>query len=261
LLLEAAFGLDENFGLMDNGPVHPTSKDTIVELRIGGAKGAQTIFPGSTHETGEPIDWDENGDPASVDGDELRQCVRALAAYSLIVRHWPAAGARHDAARMIGGFLSRAGKPSAEIKYIAEAIAKAASDEEWRDRRTAAEDAAVANHKGKKAYGLNAMREMFGTEVANKMAEWLDYQGGNEQEAAETVTDQERDKATPLLQSSAAFTENFVPPDYLIDSILQRRFIYWRGATGDLVLRCGPGAALLVLAPRRASVSVVIGPT
>src|SRR3712207_8239719 len=38
---------------------------TILEVRIGGGgKGAQTVFPGSVHESGEPIEWDRDGDPA-----------------------------------------------------------------------------------------------------------------------------------------------------------------------------------------------------
>jgi RecA-family ATPase len=154
---------------------HPTSKAMIVELRVGGAKGAQTVFPGSTHEQGEAITWEESGEPASVDGDDLRHRVRALAAYSLVAKHWPPDGARHHAALVLGGFLARAGKPVTEIKYLVEAIAKAANDKEPRNRRDAAKDAAEAYRAGKTAYGLPTMREMFSTEVANKVAEWLDY--------------------------------------------------------------------------------------
>src|SRR5262245_51826393 len=153
----------------------------LLELRIGGDKGAQTVFPGSTHESGEAITWDENEEPAPANADELRRRVRALAACTLIARHWSAPGARHDAARVLGGFLSRAGKTAIEIRYLAEAIAKAAGDPEWHDRRAAAGDAATAHHAGKRAYGLNAMGNMFGAEVAKKTAEWLDYQGGGEQ--------------------------------------------------------------------------------
>ena len=39
----------------------------IIELRLGGGKkGAQTVFPGSVHESGEPIEWVKAGDPAKV---------------------------------------------------------------------------------------------------------------------------------------------------------------------------------------------------
>jgi hypothetical protein len=44
----------------------------ILELRIGGGgKGAQTVFPGSVHETGELIAWDEKENIARAEGDSL----------------------------------------------------------------------------------------------------------------------------------------------------------------------------------------------
>ena len=62
----------------------------LLELRVGGrGKAAQTVAPGSTHkETGELIAWEENGDPAKVDGGMLRRAVRALAAGCLLVKAW-----------------------------------------------------------------------------------------------------------------------------------------------------------------------------
>src|SRR6516225_7604553 len=119
----------------------PTTGGHVLELRIGGDSGAQTVFPGSTHKTGETITWEESGEPASVDNDDLYCLVHDLAAYSLIARYWPAAGlkARHDAALIIGGFFARAGKDPQEIKVAAEAIARAVNDPEWHNRREAAE--------------------------------------------------------------------------------------------------------------------------
>jgi hypothetical protein len=203
----------------------PKTNGRILELRIGGASGAQTVFPGSTHETGEPITWEESGEPASVNGADLVHRMHDLAVYSLITRYWPAPGlkARHDAARIVGGFLARAGKSPQQIKVVAEAIARAANDNEWRNRREAAEDAAEAFQAGKHAYGLTSMRKQFGREVADQIAEWLGYDpSGEQQEKAE-------DKAKPgerLLLSSAEFIQNFEAPDPLIEGIIMRKFIY-----------------------------------
>jgi hypothetical protein len=219
----------------------------MLELRIGGDKGAQTIFPGSTHEQGEPIAWEEDGEPASVEGEDLQQRVRALAAYALLARYWPGQGARHEAALVLGGFLSRAGKTAAAVKVAAEAIARAAGDEEWRDRRKAAEDAANAHRNGEKAYGLNKLREMLGTDIADKIADWLDYRGGDEQPFEEHTNNQEQEPEPghepeqTLIQSSAQFTASYVPPDYLIDGFLQRRYCY------ALTARTGTGKTALAL--------------
>jgi hypothetical protein len=67
-------------------------KGTLVELRIGagnnGQGAQQTIFPGSTHESGEPIEWEpgKNGDPTFVEGDELHAAVKRIAAAALLAR-------------------------------------------------------------------------------------------------------------------------------------------------------------------------------
>src|SRR6266566_444217 len=43
-------------------------KARLVELRIGGGdRGAQTVFPGSIHESDEAVSWEEQGEPATVD--------------------------------------------------------------------------------------------------------------------------------------------------------------------------------------------------
>jgi putative DNA primase/helicase len=53
------------------------SSGMIVEVR---STGAQTVFPPSTHESGEPIEWiDETQQPAEVDPDELLEAAKRLA--------------------------------------------------------------------------------------------------------------------------------------------------------------------------------------
>lgn len=53
------------------------SAGMIVELR---STGAQTVFPPSTHESGELIEWvDERAEPASIDSDQLLESVMRLA--------------------------------------------------------------------------------------------------------------------------------------------------------------------------------------
>jgi Bifunctional DNA primase/polymerase, N-terminal len=81
----------------------------ILEIRIGGGeRGAQTVFPPSTHVSGEPIVW-ENApiDISTVGGADLRARAHQLAAAAQLARAYPNVGARHDAAWALGGFLSR----------------------------------------------------------------------------------------------------------------------------------------------------------
>jgi hypothetical protein len=49
-------------------------KAMLLELRIGGGgRAAQSVFPGSTHPSGESIEWEDGaGDPVEVDGKRAR---------------------------------------------------------------------------------------------------------------------------------------------------------------------------------------------
>jgi hypothetical protein len=225
----------------------PTTGGRLLELRIGGDSGAQTVFPGSVHEEGETIAWEESGEPASVNGDELNRHVHHLAAYALIARHWPAPGskARHNAALILGGFLARTGMETQNIKIATEAIAKAANDNEWRNRREAAEDAAKAFHSGKHAFGLTGMRTQFGDAVADQIAEWLGYDGsGEHREETPTPepTPEPTTEPTPGLEVRDAGDDTKKPPPrrWLLGNQFCRKFLSGLvapGSTGKSALR------------------------
>jgi hypothetical protein len=162
----------------------------LVELRIGGGgKGAQTIFPGSVHESGEPITWesDRTGRPATADGRDLARRVKTLAAACLIARAWPAKGGRHNAALVVGGVLARIGNTEGVACYLVEAIARAAGDDECKDRGIAARDAVKAYQNGGKAAGLPKLKELVGEPAARRIADWLDYRHLEAPEVAPAV--------------------------------------------------------------------------
>jgi hypothetical protein len=152
------------------------NKTMLLELRVGGGeKGAQTIFPGSEHPSGEAIKWAEAGEPATVEGKRLLRRVSLIAAACLITRAWPDAGGRHDAALTVGGFFRRAGLKQVHVGLVAEAIARAAGDPEWRDRVQAAKDHAEHHEKTGKGRGLPSLAELVGEKAAERIARWLDY--------------------------------------------------------------------------------------
>lgn len=155
-----------------------TAGAMLVEIRIGGGgKGAQTIMPGSVHESDEPISWDEDSKPALVCGADLRRRVERLAASALLARYWPG-GARHRAALVLGGILARIGWDAPSIKLFVEATARAAGDPEVADRKKAAEDAAANGQNGGTACGFPALKEVFGDGVATAVCGWLGYDLG-----------------------------------------------------------------------------------
>jgi hypothetical protein len=65
----------------------PLSGKMLVELRGDG--GHQTVFPPSIHESGEPIRWEMDGDPAIVNYAALSKAIKTLAAACLIQRYLP----------------------------------------------------------------------------------------------------------------------------------------------------------------------------
>jgi len=162
----------------------------MLELRISGihqngankgkCKGAQSVFPGSLHASGEEIEWADNGDPTKLKGKKLLIPVYRLAAVVLLARHWPIQGARHEAALRVGGFLARAGFSANGAATMVEAIAKAANDSEWEDRKQAARDA-VNTRASANVYGIPKLIEAFGSDVVDKVCKWLDYKAPPQQ--------------------------------------------------------------------------------
>jgi hypothetical protein len=91
--------------------VDPTDKKVMLLEYRGDA--SQTIFPPSIHPSGEHVEWVGGvmGEPAKVSVDELMRRVRALAAATLLARHWPAKDShmRHEVSLPLAGGLVRAG--------------------------------------------------------------------------------------------------------------------------------------------------------
>jgi hypothetical protein len=154
----------------------------IIELRMGGGtKAAQTVFPGSTHESGEPVEWYHDGEVAVSSYAELKAAVTKIAAATLLVRYYPAKGSRHDAALALGGFLARAGWSVERIGDFVEIIRLVkgmgnAPGEDPTNLKRAAIDAAETYARGdKNTYGLPGLIKFFGKKTAEAVAEFLDY--------------------------------------------------------------------------------------
>ena len=222
----------------------------LLELRIGGGgKGAQSVFPGSLHPSGEEIEWDEHGggDPNKFDGEELLKSVRRTAAVVLLARHWPIEGARHKAALVIGGFLARASFSADEVSWIVTGAAKAALDPEWADRAKAARDQANNFEKAGSGYGTPALIEAFGSDVVRKIVEWLEIRSRPARDPPPTQPTQPTQAARTTLTEVHAVFQKWLGDDYDVDAI---DFTCAAGAcarlTGDPLwplIISGPGAA------------------
>jgi putative DNA primase/helicase len=83
-----------------------TDGSMLLEIR---STGLQTIFPPSTHPSGERVRWVSKGKPAKVGALQLWDDCAILASVCLLARHWPVEGSRQKAALALSGALLRAG--------------------------------------------------------------------------------------------------------------------------------------------------------
>jgi Bifunctional DNA primase/polymerase, N-terminal len=156
------------------------TKGVIVELRVGGGgKGAQSIWPGSLHTSGERYEWDEDGEPVATPYETLRQAAVKMAVGTIIARHWPAHG-RHDGALRVGGFLARAGwEPDAIGNFMTavQEVAGVSDPTHVEAGRRAAVYAAEGHRDGAEGYGFPALAELLGEAAAKQIAKIVGYRG------------------------------------------------------------------------------------
>lgn len=145
--------------------------ETLVELR---STGGQTIFPPSIHEdTGEAVRWDREREPLEMNGDELAMLVGRLAAATLIARHWPPEGGRHDAALALAGGLLRGGWPKEQAEDFIENVARVAGDNEWQERAKNVETTARRLASEQEAVGWPTLASILGSKVVDRVRDWL----------------------------------------------------------------------------------------
>jgi hypothetical protein len=147
----------------------------LAELR---STGGQTVFPGSTHEGGEPITFVEDGEVARGPGETLRHDVAHLAAACLLARHWPNAGARHQAALASAGLFARGGLDESLCVLIVQGAAEAAGDEEAAVRRRDVVSTVAKVIAGEPVIGGPSLADLLrgdGDRVVMTLRRWLGW--------------------------------------------------------------------------------------
>ena len=164
----------------------------IVELRMGGGgKGSQSVMPGSIHTSGELYQWDEDDKRREIKFVDLKAAATKIAVGTVLLRHWPAKGSRHDAAITIGGFLARAGWTPDDIEHFVSTVCHVHGEADSPDAHgKTARDAAQRFVEGGEVHGLPMMIETFGELPAKQIAKLLCYKskrGGPAPEAPEEI--------------------------------------------------------------------------
>jgi len=152
-------------------PRKKTGPAMLIELR---SNVGQTIFPGSIHESGEPVEWERDGEPATIDVAELERAVRWIASGSLLVPFW-SEGRRNYLALALAGALLRAEWTVEDAGDFIEGIAQVASDPEWsKRRRQCVEPTADKFADGANVVGVPALADQIGDQaVVKALVSWL----------------------------------------------------------------------------------------
>ena len=83
--------------------VDPEDQEVLLELR---GDLHQSVFPGSTHPSGEAVAWDSDGTPAEGSEEGLIAACSQLAAAAMLMKVAPEKG-RHDLLLLLAGALTR----------------------------------------------------------------------------------------------------------------------------------------------------------
>lgn len=142
----------------------------LVEIR---STGSQTVFPGSVHESGEPIEWAIQSHPVTLSADDLRSHAGRLAAAALLVSHYPAEGSRNDSALALAGALLRNGIDNKDAASFIRTVAEAAGDEEAEQRADCVTHTHAKLNRGEPVTGLPRLAELVGSEVVDRLVQWL----------------------------------------------------------------------------------------
>lgn len=144
----------------------------LVELR---SDGQQTMIPPSIHPSGERLAWESTGEPSSVSASELRCAIRRLAACTLVARHWPEQGQRHDCSVAVAGMLLRSNWSQDDASLFITAAAEASGkDEDWESRKADVPTTARRLAAGQPATGVPNLAQILGEKVVSQVVTWLD---------------------------------------------------------------------------------------
>jgi hypothetical protein len=154
----------------------------ILEVR---STGGQTMFPPSVHPCGEIVEWHRDGLAAPIEQTELLRRTGILAAVSLLMQHWPAAGAhlRYPAWGAMIGCLVRCGVDVAIVEEIIGAFAGKLFKADRARMRAPAVFRRRLDEKSGRVPGFPALKAVFGERVADLCREWLPRQAALDDKA------------------------------------------------------------------------------
>ncbi len=179
-----------------------SSDGCIIEIR---STGTQTVFPPSTHPSGEIITFDTDGDPTPIDKNILEQACRIITVGTIMVENYPEEGMRNDFAMVLSNIALRLlDNDIRQAERFVRRVAELAQDEEVNSRVNVVKHTAQRMKNGEPVVGIPTLEEMTEPSVANDIERYVP----SEFERAKY------DDVVTELNKNYAFV--LVPPSYAI---------------------------------------------
>lgn len=170
-----------------------TNATVLLEIR---SDGCQTLVEPSRHPGGEHYHWERNGvqEPAEVSAGELKRCCTELATATVIARHMPEVGGRHEYAKAVIGFLMRRLGKEATLKIARAAwhASDADSTDALADLEGIAEDTKRRLSEGGNVFGAAKLKELV-PRLPELLSRWWGWAEGEQAD----VDDGARGKRVP----------------------------------------------------------------
>ncbi len=189
--------------------------ESIVEIR---STGGQTIFPPSTHESGEQIKWHTSGEPLKIETEFLRRVVAKLASACVISKFWRD-GTRHDLSLAVCGALLRNGFTESETENFIRAVCFASGDNETSDRLKAIETTAESLRNNRNVFGFPKLAELTDKKLVETVCKWL--------EIKKPGNDTESESNAEKTQTNGKSTFHFATLDELLSEPEEQHAYIW----------------------------------
>ena len=147
-----------------------TAKGMILEIR---GNNRCTVFPGSVHPSGEPIEFENPDDyePSSSTWKQLKRAGSKIAIATELSAKW-SPGTRHELTLYTAAMLARLNWHEAEVRNLITAIAHEANDDELEDRLIAVETTFTEFIHGRPISGDERLSQILGPETAHNIHKW-----------------------------------------------------------------------------------------
>jgi putative DNA primase/helicase len=179
----------------------------IVEVR---GNKCCTVFPGSVHESGEAIEFDNPQDyrPGQSTWNELKEAASKIAIATALFKAW-VRGQRHEVALCTAAKLARLAWGIAEARDLITAIATEANDEELSDRLVGVESTFAAYAQRQPISGEEHFRDLVGETAARNIHNWASSPGSLKQRPISTSIANAKSTATADFSSDSGAADAF----------------------------------------------------